>query len=228
VYGSNYDGWNFTEIPQASMMNRISTANYSNYQFYKSVVPVPDAFLYLGFVFNKLAGGVVGNNLLAFDDLILYGTEYLDGWAQETKCARCPAGTYANASASTTCTKCAAGTYSATTGATACARCPANTYADATTGATACVGCPAHAHGPAAASSAFACTCEAGFACRYTKRVRVDIVAVVGADYDDSATLPTEARANIAAAVAAALGVPAAASVVVGVADVVVSQDDAE
>lgn len=168
IYGSN-DGWNFTELTQASVGTRITTSHYTNQAYYKSVLPTPDANLYLGFVFNKLSGGVMGTNLLGFDDLILYGTQVLDGWAINNKCASCAAGKYSNitaATSSSTCASCSVGSYSSVVGATTagiCTICSAGKYSS-TNGATACLSCEAGTYSTTiAAWNSTQCTpCSAG------------------------------------------------------------------
>ena len=163
IYGSN-DGWNFTVLTQASVETRITTSHYTNQAYYKSVLPPPDANLYLGFVFNKLSGGTTGNNLLGFDDLILYGTEVLDGWTIANKCVSCAAGKYSNVSAATsssTCASCSAGSYSSVVGANTagiCTSCSTGKYSP-TNGATVCLECGTGAYSTTAGAwNASQCT----------------------------------------------------------------------
>ncbi len=142
VYGSN-DGSTFAEIPGASMMNRLTAADYSS-----SITvsfPASDSYSYIGFVVNKLAGSAA---VLVFDELFLFGTEQYNELVPASQAVLCPAGSTApvpcpvsfycpDSMTSLPCTAgnycpgnssapvpCPAGKYSPTTGASACTLCP--------------------------------------------------------------------------------------------------------
>ena len=130
MYGSS-DGWSFTEIPQASVMNRLGI---SAYPYNKTVTPASDPILYLGFTVNKLDIWPPTPERLQLSKFIIYGTEFLDLWTLPDRCASCPTGTYSTvlgSPSSLTCTNCKAGTYSTVVGAASifdCSACLAGTY----------------------------------------------------------------------------------------------------
>jgi hypothetical protein len=133
MYGST-DGWLFTEIPQASVMNRLQTTSYIPKGYNKTVTPASDPILYLGFTVNKLNLWFPTPERLQLHKLIIYGTEFLDLWNLPDRCASCPSGTYSTvlgSLSSLTCTNCDVGTYSTVIGAASvdnCSACLAGTY----------------------------------------------------------------------------------------------------
>ena len=133
MYGST-DGWLFTEIPQASVMNSLQTTSYIPKGYNKTVTPASDPILYLGFTVNKLNLWFPTPERLQLHKLIIYGTEFLDLWNLPDRCASCPSGTYSTvlgSLSSLTCTNCDVGTYSTVIGAASvdnCSACLAGTY----------------------------------------------------------------------------------------------------
>jgi hypothetical protein len=171
IYGS-VDGVTFSEILGSSVTTRITTDSYINRVISITINPASDWFLYLGFTFNKLAGqDSPGSSasLVLFDELVLYGTEFLTDWTLANRCASCPAGAYSSAMAansSSTCASCSAGTFSSTVGASttgACRACVAGTYSTGA-GVTSCTSCQvgSYSTSPAANSSGTCILCAPG------------------------------------------------------------------
>jgi hypothetical protein len=134
MYGS-IDGLSFSEIPQASVMNRLTQFSYAGgVIFNKTVTPPSVPLLYLGFTVNKLTATTSAFNRLDLSKFIIYGTEFLDLWTLPDRCASCPTGTYSpvlGANSSIACTNCNAGTFSSVMGAPSvdnCSACVAGTY----------------------------------------------------------------------------------------------------
>lgn len=166
MYGST-DGISFSEIPQASVMDKITIYSYSSSQtcFLKTVTPTSNPFLCLGFTVNKLTVGSPSFLNLRLTEFIIYGTEFLDLWTLPDRCASCPTGTYSTvlgASSSLNCTNCNAGTYSTVMGAPSvdnCSACVAGTYSlDRASGCQSCSpGTYSTARGAANSSTCLAC-----------------------------------------------------------------------
>jgi len=169
MYGST-DGLTFSEIPQASVMDKLNFLSYNTAGtlFTKTVTPFSNPLLYLGFTVNKNTGGSYSFNYLTLNKFIIYGTEFLDLWNLTDRCASCPTGTYSTAlgpTSSLNCTRCDAGTYSTVIGAASidnCSTCMAGTYS--TGGVDVCQSCSPGTFSTAiGAANASTCQgCQAG------------------------------------------------------------------
>ena len=74
IYGSS-DGVNFIEIPEASQLTRLTSADYIGGKYTRTISGLTTPYLYYGMCVNKLTGTNVATDLMHFAEFKLYGDE---------------------------------------------------------------------------------------------------------------------------------------------------------